>query len=257
MVNEPIFDFHCHLESQWFDHALMDRATFLEGLDRCGVRRACIFTVMGFYGESVAANDRLAATAAEAPGRLIPFATVDPKQGEAAVKELSRCLERGVFRGVKFHPWMQSFASTMVWPTMNRLLGLAADHGVPVLFHDGTPPYSTTFQIAALARRSPRTTVVLGHGGLADYTEAAAQLAAEIANLHVCTCCPKAGDIQYLVQRVGPEKVLFGSDFGVAGWRVLAERLDDLAHAGLSEAARGMVLWQNAERLLRLETSDA
>ena len=40
----------------------------------------------------------------------------------------------------------------LVRPTMLDILHCAARHQVPVLCHDGTPPYCTTFQIAAMAR---------------------------------------------------------------------------------------------------------
>src|SRR5256885_200483 len=75
----------------------------------------------------------------------------------------------------------------------------AAAAGLPVLFHDGTPPYATTFQIAAAARWVPEATVVLGHAGLADYCLAAGQLVRDIPNLYACVCGPRAGDVRYLV----------------------------------------------------------
>src|SRR5947209_9255266 len=154
----------------------MDPATFLTGLDRCGVRAACAFTLMGFYEDCRRNNDLLLDRCHAAPERLWPFVTVDPKLGNAAVAELERCIATGRFKGVKFHPWLQAFAPSMVKATMVDILKRSAAAELPVLFHDGTPPYATTFQIAALARCVPETTVVLGHAGLADYCLPAAQL---------------------------------------------------------------------------------
>jgi len=34
----------------------------------------------------------------------------------------------------------------------------------------------------------------------------------------------------------GAGKVIFGSDFGIADWPLLAERIDDVCFAGLSDA---------------------
>src|SRR5947207_1097718 len=167
-----IIDFHAHLDDYWLDKRLPTAANFVAALDRCGVESACVFTVMGFYGDCPRHNDALAARAASRPDRLIPFVTVDPKVGPAAVAELERCLADPRFRGVKFHPWLQAFAPSMVRPTMIELLECAARHHAPVLFHDGTPPYSTTFQVAAAARWVPQATVVLGHAGLSDYITA-------------------------------------------------------------------------------------
>jgi predicted TIM-barrel fold metal-dependent hydrolase len=184
-----ILDFHAHLDERWLHVPCDSAADMVRTLDRFEVEAACVFTIMGFYEECPAHNDALLRRANEFPERLIPFVTVDPKQGRAAVDELERCLANKRFRGVKFHPWLQAFAASMLRDTMMDILHVSAKHGVPVLYHDGTPPYSTTYQIADLARWSPETTVVLGHAGSADYTNPAAQLIRDIPNLHGC-CCP-------------------------------------------------------------------
>ena len=248
-----IIDFHTHLDSDWFGRPLPDRAKFIEGLDHCEIRAACMFTLMGFYGDCSRHNDRLAAHARAHPQRLIPFATADPKLGNEAVRELERCLANPVFRGVKFHNWLQAFACSLTRETMLEILRCAARHRVPVLFHDGTPPYSTTFQIAALARWVPEAVVVLGHAGLGDYVHAAGQLMRELPNLYACFCGPKPGDLEYLVECGGPERLLFGSDFGFSDWRVLAERLDDVREANLDENTHAAVLYRSAEKLLHLD----
>ncbi len=248
----PIIDFHTHLDNRWLNQPLPSESEFLRDLDRFDIEAACIFTLQGFYGDCPRHNDALAERAERHPDRLIPFATVDPKLGDEAVDELERCLANPLFRGVKFHPWLQAFAPSMVKPTMIELLRCAARHHAPVLFHDGTPPYSTTFQIAAAARWVPEATVVLGHAGLSDYIVAAAQLVRDIPNLYACFCGPKAGWASFLVQTAGADKVLFGSDFGFADWTILAEFLDNVREAELDAAALERVLYRNAKELLQL-----
>ena len=135
---------------------------------------------------------------------------------------------------------------------MTEILKITARYDVPVLFHDGTPPNSTTFQIAAVARWVPQAKVVLGHTGLADYVYPAGQLLQQIPNLYSCFCCPKAGDLPYIVEMAGEDRVLFGSDFGVADWHILAERLDEVTQSGLPEHILQKVLHHNAARLLHL-----
>ena len=56
-------------------------------------------------------------------------------------------------RGVKLHPWLQGFSAHE--PGLDPLCEVAAAAGVPILFHDGTPPFSTPLQLASLARRHP------------------------------------------------------------------------------------------------------
>lgn len=248
-----ILDFHTHLDDRWLNQPMPSEEQFLDGLDRFGIEVACIFTLQGFYADCPKHNDALAVRAQRHPDRLIPFATVDPKLGDAAVVELERCLANPLFRGVKLHSWLQAFAPSMVRPTMIALLECAARHHAPVLFHDGTPPYATTFQIAAAARWVPQATVVLGHAGLSDYIVPAGQLVRDIPNLYACACGPRAGYLPYLVQTAGAEKIIFGSDFGFTDWTILAEFLDNVREANIDREAMERILYKNAARLLRLD----
>ena len=248
-----IIDFHAHLDERWL-HIPCDSPSAMVGtLDRFEVDAACVFTIMGFYENCPAHNDALLRRADEYPDRLIPFVTVDPKLGRAAIEELERCLANPRFRGVKFHPWLQAFASIMLRETVLEILHVAARHEVPVLLHDGTPPYSTTYQVADLARWSPQTTVVLGHAGSADYVNPAAQLIRDLPNLYGCFCGPRPGDLEHLVDLGGAEKIIFGSDFGAAGWRLLPERIDNVLEAKLTDEEFDLVLYANAVRLLKLD----
>lgn len=248
-----IIDFHAHLDERWLHVKCDTAADLVRTLDRFEVEAACVFTIMGFYENCRLHNDALLSRANEFPDRLIPFVTVDPKQGRSAVDELERCLANRRFRGVKFHAWLQAFASSMLRDTMMDVLQVAAKHNVPVLFHDGTPPYSTTYQVADLARWSPETTIVLGHAGSADYVDAAAQLVRDYPNLYGCFCGPRPGDLLHLVEVGGADKIIFGSDFGAAGWRLLPERIDNVLEAGLPDSQLDDVLYANAARLLRLD----
>ena len=92
-----VIDFHTHLDERWFNQPLMDPATFLTGLDRCGVRAACAFTLMGFYEDCRRHNDLLLERCAATPERLWPFVTVDPKLGPAAVAELAGSISASGF----------------------------------------------------------------------------------------------------------------------------------------------------------------
>jgi uncharacterized protein len=245
-----IIDFHTHLDDRWFDMPLLDPPTFIAGLERCGVERACVFTLMGFYENCIRHNDLLLQRAAPYGDRVIPFITVDPKLGAPAVAEMERCIATGRFGGVKFHPWIQSFAPSMVKPTMIELLKLAGKYKLPVLFHDGTPPYATTFQIAQCARWAPETTVALGHAGLADYTLAAARLVKDIPNLYACLCGPRVADIRYLYDTCGPDKLLFGSDFGLSDYLIIQDRLDSILYAKIRAPDLDKILYSNAAALL-------
>ena len=249
-MSTRIIDFHTHLDDHWFSTPLLSEEDFVAGLDRCGIERACVFTLRGFYEDCRIHNDKLLERVARDPSRLLPFITVDPRFGDASIVELERCIDTKLFFGVKLHPWIQSFAPSSVKPTMVELLKRAASANLPVLFHDGTPPYATTYQIAACARWVPEAKIVLGHAGLSDYTLAAAQLVRDIPNLYACLCGPRTADVRHIVEIAGPEKLMFGSDFGLSDWMIIEDRLDSVRLAGLSDDMLEMILYRNAQRLL-------
>ncbi|MDG4780793.1 amidohydrolase family protein [Micromonospora sp. WMMD961] len=77
----------------------------------------------------------IARAAAEHADVLIPFGSVDPRTGEAALELASRLIEEEGVRGIKFHPTVQGFD-----PSHHEyapLWGLLERAGVPALFHTG------------------------------------------------------------------------------------------------------------------------
>jgi predicted TIM-barrel fold metal-dependent hydrolase len=93
---------------------------------------------------------------------------------------------------------------------------------------------------------------VLGHAGLADYTIPAAQLVRDIPNLYACLCGPRTADVRYLIDAAGPDKLLFGSDFGLSDALIIEDRLDAILRAGLSDELTRLILHDNAAKLLGL-----
>ncbi|MEO3773027.1 amidohydrolase family protein [Micromonospora sp. B9E7] len=76
----------------------------------------------------------IARAAAEHADVLIPFGSVDPRTGGAALELASRLIEEGV-RGFKFHPTVQGFDPSH--DEYAPLWGLLERAGVPALFHTG------------------------------------------------------------------------------------------------------------------------
>jgi predicted TIM-barrel fold metal-dependent hydrolase len=136
---------------------------------------------------------------------------------------------------------------------MDPLCEVAAEHALPILFHDGTPPYSLALQIAELARRHPRVTMILGHGGLHDaWREALAALAAA-PNLWACLC----GTPPYAAARIvrdGPvERIVVGTDAGLASvpeQPYAAARIAEWARWDITPVQRRAILEDNPRRLL-------
>jgi predicted TIM-barrel fold metal-dependent hydrolase len=249
--DRAVIDLHVHQPAAAADgsapYGPLEYAEFAATL---GIELSVVFTFDGLRRPGPAANDSLAAFAAEDSDRYVAFATVAPEDGGAA-DEIGRCVHVHRMRGVKLHPWVQSFSAHA--PGLDPICEAAAELGIPVLFHDGTPPFSAPLQLATLARRHPRTTIVLGHGGLHDLWREAAVAVESAPNVHVCLCATPPYAMRALIDRCPLERVLFGTDGGLAAepsQHYVALRVRQLERLGLSTRQRAAILEDNPRRLL-------
>ena len=176
-----MIDFHVHQPAG----DAYGPAAYADFVAALGVELSVTFTYDGLRKPGAAANDSLAAFVADGGKRFVAFANVDPNDPGAA-DEIRRCVREHGMRGVKLHPWIQGFSVHA--PGLDPVCEAAAALGIPVIFHDGTPPYSAPLQLAALARRHPGTTIVLGHGGLHDLWREAWAAVESTDNVHICLC---------------------------------------------------------------------
>ena len=255
-----IIDTHTHLVQNPFDlvsglpprtarkpFALADSA--LAQFRQCGVTSVWACTTEGLVDETAPYNRFLSRLARRHPGFVVPFCTVNPHRGRHAVTEFRDAVLKRGMRGLKFHPWLQAVSCMSVW--MERLVEEAGRLGVPVMFHDGTPPYATPLQIARLAEKFPRTTIVLGHSGLQDLYPDAVRAARRNPNILLSTCSASYDAIRLMLDKIGPDRILVGTDGGVGDVVGLVEFYQDMIDAlGLSPADRDKILWQNAVRVI-------
>ncbi|WP_051341735.1 amidohydrolase family protein [Pseudonocardia spinosispora] len=241
-----IVDFHTHVDDipalGW--HLPADAV--LAQLDEAGIDQAVVMTIVDTPALRRDALEILASTCASSGGRLHPFARVHPWYDEAPGM-LEHALDDLGFRGVKLHG-----VSTLAHPgeePVLRLLRIAADRGVPVMFHSGDDPFTTPLELADAARAVPDVAVVLAHIGGFGHTEDAIAVAEALPNVYLDTSAmPYPAAIADAVDRAGPDRVLFGSD--APGCPAPLE-LAKVRLAGLAEDDLDKVLGGNALRLLR------
>ena len=256
-----IVDAHVHLMSDttgWYaykksaggsDARVWDADATVRLLDESGIDQCWLFTLSGLYGfnDYRAANDQVIAAANQFPDRLIPFCTAFPNQDAAgAAEEIRRCLDLGC-KGVKFHPWLQSFPanSAYLYPTLE----LCSEHCVPVLFHTGTPPYSQPFQVMEQARRFPRVPFVIGHFGKIMSLDAI-RSAELYPNVYLETSGAQVADLQFALERIGVDRILFGTDLPIGGAPSAKWNMAKIASAIPDPALLRAIFGENAKRLI-------
>lgn len=247
-----IIDTHTHFPGHAFGMKPKTGAQLREEFEAEGFHGAWIFTTDGLLSDPARHNDLLYEGVRNDLDFFTPFCTVNPHDGAArAVKELERCAGLLSMKGLKLHSWLQSFSLTH--PAVEPIMRRAGELGLPVLLHDGSPPYSTPLQIASVAERVPGTTVILGHSGLDDLWEDAILAANRNRNIFLCLCSLSAGAIREIIRRVPPERLLFGSDSGF-GPGLGKAAITKIRGAGLSARTRKLIFSGNAIRLLKNES---
>jgi predicted TIM-barrel fold metal-dependent hydrolase len=245
-------DFHVHRPTRRGFWGLADYGpdAYLELMDAMGVDTSVILPLDGIVFDAPVGNDEVAAWCAYDRRRLVPFCTVAPREPGAAA-ELRRCVTELGMRGLKLHPWLQGFhpLEASVEPVCRE----AARLGVPVLLHDGTPPYSTPLQIAQLAARHPDVRFVLGHGGLHDLWPEAIAAVRRHANVYACMTSLTPRTMTRLIDALPADRLLFGTDAGLARIEdhgYARERWDELRALGLDAATERAIVADTPAALL-------
>ncbi len=214
-------------------------------LDEAGIDRGVVMTIVDAPEVNPGAIELVAEACARFPDRLWAFARIHPWYGDRAVALLERAFELG-FKGLKLHP-----VSTIAHPAGEetlRLIRAAAAHGAPTLFHCGDDPMATPLAIAAAAAACPGATIVLGHMGGYFHVDEAIDVAERYDNVVLETSAmPYPAKIREAVERIGADRVIYGSDGPVCSPPLEVEKV---RLAGLTPAAQRLVLGENALRLL-------
>ena len=199
--------------------------------------------------------------------RLVPCVYIDPVLfGEAAIAELERSVCAGA-KGVKMHPDISGFRPNerQLWPLFERIQELE----VPVVFDTGASRHTRDDHgrpalFADLLEAFPRLTVVLAHLASA-YWDERADLAERFPNvvfdtaggfgnpMHTARGESRAlpeQDAVRLIRKIGPHRVMFGSDGPAFDpfWQA-----HQLARLPMERGELDLMLAGTAKRVYRLE----
>ena len=278
-----IIDFHAHIfpphiqanrapylaRDHTFSHLYSDPKARLstadelvEKMDAWGIQVA-VTVNMGWsvHEFCVETNDYILESARRFPDRLVPFCVVNPALGDRAVEEVERCAMLGA-RGIgELHSYAQGYRlddSKVMGPVME----VAQRHGLIVLTHSSEPvghdyPGKGTVtpeQLSGFINDFPDATIVCAHwgGGLPFYA-LMPEVRESLKNVYFDTA---ASPFLYtpqvfptVVEAIGYEKILFGTDYPLISYKRLLGQVDGL---GWPQHVKDGVLGGNGARLLGL-----
>ncbi|GAB2844762.1 4-hydroxyphenyl-beta-ketoacyl-CoA hydrolase [Actinocorallia aurea] len=227
---------------------------------------AVVFTVDATteLGHPALSSEEIAEQAAAHADVLIPFGSVDPRRGEAAVAQAKRLARDFGVLGFKFHPSLQGFAPND--PAYYPLWQALEDLGVVALFHTGQTGigaglpggrgiklrYSDPMLLDDVAADFPGLIMVLAHPSV-PWVDSSISIAGHKANVYLDLSgwSPKYFPPQLVRQASGllRQKVLFGSDYPV----LTPDRwMADFAALDVKEEAKPLIFKENALKILGL-----
>jgi uncharacterized protein len=223
-----------------------------EGIDAAVLVNYVSPDVMGFPPST---NDWIARYTRGRP-RLVPMGSAHPRATPDMAAEARRLVELGI-RAFKVHP-----AHQLLYPHDEGyapLYEVAARERIPVTIHTGTSVFpkakarfADPIHVDDVAADHPDLRILVAHAGRPLWPETAFFLARRHANVYLeLSGIPPRRLLEYLPRLPEVEhKCVWGSDWPSMGIRSLRANVEDfLALPGLSDAAKGRILWDNAAPL--------
>ncbi|MEW6752333.1 MAG: amidohydrolase family protein [Candidatus Latescibacterota bacterium] len=254
----PVLDVHTHPLRDFGPYRVSGPEEDARGLrssaERAGVQHLCIFTLGSGPPPEPSpeqfrqANDYSLRLRDLDPDLFLPFCYVSPGFPGPSVAEVERCIRGHRMSGVKV--WIARRATD---PGLDPILEAARDLGVPVLQHawrktvGQLPGESYPADVAHLARRHPTVPIIMAH--LNGVNPRGLEDVADCPNVLVDTSGgdPECGMVELAVERLGPKRVVFGSDTPI---RHFAVTLSKVLGARLDAATRRAILYDNAAGIL-------
>ena len=202
-------------------------------------------------------NDAVIALGRRSKGRFYPVCSVHPLDGDDALAEVDRVASAGA-RGLKLHPNTQQF--DVADPSVQAVVARAAEHDLPVLF-DAYSPFdaSQPGKFVLLAMAVPDAKLILAHAHgprfpdllvyeiLARYDWWRRNVWIDLsATGPLLSGGPFAAQFEWVLRKVGIDRLLFGSDYPLCELR---EAVEAIARFGFSARELRRIFHTNAATL--------
>jgi len=249
-----IWDLHCHLSGVEGKTPTERMGKLIELADRVGIERLCFYMGMTWTKEPTPddlrkQNDEVLEALQHWHDRAFGFCYVSGDHVEASLAEIERCIAKGPMTGIKL--WVAHHCSD---EAIDPLVRRAAELKAVIYQHtwfksDGTmyPGESTPYDLVELAKRHPRTPLILGHTGGQWELGIRAVRAYPNVSIDIAGSDPTAGMVEMAVRELGAERVIYGSD---CGGRSFASQIAKVHGANISDREKRLIFKDNLRRMM-------
>jgi len=197
--------------------ALANGRNLLASMESSGIGKSLVLPIAPFVS-----TEEILRAAQISPEQLIPLISVNfegiaPHEVENQIK---RYCDLFPFRGIKFHPNLQKVepgsqkASVLYESASTKDLFVLIHGGITPVVFDNSRKFSIGKNLLPVLKEHSKTTFVVAHaGGYFNPDELFLRDIADLPNVHVDTSGVGPGTIISALKFLGPERVIFGSDW--------------------------------------------
>ena len=249
-----IIDADCHISSHRFNSVAITVDDLIPLMDRSGVDKALVWLAPPYDRNIAPENEAVFAAAQRFPDRLLPFGWANPRLGQGATCDtIKRCFEEYGFLGIKFNGAQDDYVIDDAAISL-PCIEVAARYGKPLAFHIGADSYENThpYRLGCIAKLFPGVEFLMVHmGGVAkpSLARAAIEVAQQNPNITLIASEISSRDILQAIERLGADRVCFGSDTPFELLHVELSRYDALLR-DCERGARTKIMGGNIARVL-------
>lgn len=155
------------------------------------------------------------------PKKIYGLVNYNPRNKDFIEKVKIYKFEYG-FVGIKVHTFGHSVAPNSEYGY--KIFDIANEYNWPVMVHTGPGiPFSLPSLCIECAQKYPNINVILAHSGFAIFGNEAILSAKMVRNIYLETSSSSCDDLKVLVEEVGSDRVMFGSDLPIQVYSELAK----------------------------------
>ncbi|MCD6360433.1 MAG: amidohydrolase family protein [Armatimonadetes bacterium] len=252
-VDDYVVDAHAHM-GPYFNFQVVDEGSaeaMVRSMDALGIDVTLVSPHLAITCDWREGNRQSAEAAAAFPGRIVPLITVSGRAEPAEVEaEVTHWHETTGIKGFKFHASLHGVDTLAEGYT--PVYEYANEHGIAILSHSWSGEGGPMKVIGTLSERYPNVRFVNAHSASGwPVIESSCALAEEFECVHLDLTGSRLvwGGVEYMVERLRAERILYGSDSPFIDPRPSFGRL---LCAHISDDDKRKILGLNAKALYRL-----
>ena len=240
------YDIHAHMGKSSSGEQ-NDADGLIADMERYGIAITGISSLSGV--DNRVQNDLVYEAHLRYPGRIYPYAFINPKAADAH-REIDLCVGERGYKAVKFRPWKSGYYADNT-PQIDEMLDHIEQYGVHVQVHVGTSPLCTPFVWIRYAKKHPNLRFLFTHMGCREFGYSVMEAVKDVPNIYLETSVIYERDVLTKVtDAVGAKRIVFGTDWP---YKSVACEIEKIYQMGFSEEELEYVFHKNAESLWKVQ----